>query len=265
MRSGFLVFGMLAVSCQSEQQARVQPEPSHGAKRAIFLDDAQTVPLTFVYIAPETFMMGSPPGEPGKKPDEAQHRVVISEGFWIGITEVTQAQWKAVMGSNPSQFAREGTLPVEQVNWDDCTNFLAAANKRVRAYGMRLEMPTEAEWEFACRAGSKGRWCFGDDEDQLRDYAWYSENSELTTHPVMQKKPNAWGLYDMHGNVYEWVKDDYEQYAVGAVDPVVINGNLYKVLRGGSWSSIALGLRSANRVSKLGTERGIGGLRVVAR
>ena len=128
----------------------------------------------------------------------------ITKPFYLGKYLVTQEQWQAVMGNNPSHF-KGPKNPVEQVSWDDCQEFLDKLNAKVRhATGGGFQLPTEAQWEYACRAGSTTRYCFGDDESQLGEYAWYNANSESKTHPVGEKKPNAWGLYDMHGNVWEW-------------------------------------------------------------
>ncbi|MFM7577062.1 MAG: formylglycine-generating enzyme family protein, partial [Microcystaceae cyanobacterium] len=129
-----------------------------------------------------------------------QHRVILQE-FYLGKYPVTQEQYQAVMGNNPSRFKDNPKNPVEQVSWDDAKAF---CQKLQELTGKSFRLPTEAEWEYACRAGTQTRYYFGDDESQLGDYAWYNANSDSKTHPVGQKKPNAWGLYDTHGNVWEW-------------------------------------------------------------
>ncbi len=135
---------------------------------------------------------------------------------------------------------------MEQVSWDDAQEFLGKLNLMEKTNTYRL--PTEAEWEYACRAGSTTRFCFGDEEAELEDYAWYEENSEGKTHPVGQKQPNAWGLYDMHGNVWEWCQDWYGDYPAGPVtDPRGPDTGEYRVLRGGSWGNDSRNLRSAVR------------------
>ncbi|MBI4570177.1 MAG: formylglycine-generating enzyme family protein, partial [Planctomycetes bacterium] len=166
------------------------------------------VTLRLVLRPAGTFLMGSPADETGRWTCEGpQHRVNVS-AFLMGKYEVTQHQWQAVMGSNPSEFTNAGLdAPVETVSWDDCQKFCEKA-------GLRL--PSEAEWEYACRAGTTTRYSFGDAESALAEYAWHDANSGGTTHPVGQKKPNGWGLYDMHGNVWEWCEDWYHDSYNGA-------------------------------------------------
>jgi formylglycine-generating enzyme required for sulfatase activity len=157
--------------------------------------------MSFVLVPAGTFLMGSADGEATERP---VHAVTIAQPFYLGTTEVTQAQWKAVMHENPS-FNQGDDLPVDSVLWNECEAFLARLNSSVG--GERFALPTEAQWEYACRAGSQAAWCFGDDEGVLSDYAWFEVNSADRTHPVAQKRPNAFGLYDMHGNVWEWCAD----------------------------------------------------------
>jgi len=151
------------------------------------------------------------------------------------------------MGSNPSHFNNGGDdCPVEQVSWDDAQEFIRKLNQKEGADNYRL--PTEAEWEYACRAGSTTAYCFGDDESRLKEYAWYDKNSDSKTHPVGLLKPNAWGLYDMHGNVWEWCQDWYGDYpSDAATDPIGATVGSYRVLRGGSWSYFARYCRAAYR------------------
>ena len=189
--------------------------------------------IEMVFIPAGEFLMGDP---------AAGHRVRISSPFYIGKYEVTQQQWQPVMGNNPSYFGG-ATKPVGQVSWDDVQKFLKKA-------GGGLRLPTEAQWEYACRAGSTGRFCFGDDEAALTDYAWFSSNTHRTTHPVGQKKPNAWGLYDMHGNVWEWCSDWYgEKYYEQSpfTDPQGPSTGRERVLRSGGWATTAAYCRSAYR------------------
>lgn len=212
----------------------------------------------FAQICPGTFMLGSPDSEPGRDSDEGpQHRVRISKAFELQTTEVTQSQWQAVMGSNPSSF-KGFDLPVEQVSWDDAQVFIAKLN--ALGDGYRYRLPTEAEWEYAARAGTTGPYA-GD----LGAMAWYDPNSGGTTHPVGTKAPNAWGLYDMHGNVWEWTQDWYGDYSASAVtDPVGPSSGSGRVNRGGGWRSGSQGCRSAARLYFSPDDRGsILGLRLL--
>ncbi|MBE3098193.1 MAG: formylglycine-generating enzyme family protein [Planctomycetes bacterium] len=188
------------------------------------------VTMRLVLIRPGTFMMGSPDSEKGHKADESpQHEVTISKPFYMGVTEVTQAQYEAVMGTNPSG-SKGPTNPVEKVSWHEASDFCRKLSQKT---GKTVRLPTEAEWEYACRAGSKTRFSFGDSDSALGDYASlvYKRN------PVGRKKPNAWGLYDMHGSVWEWCADRYDPYSSEAsTDPQgATSGGGGRVLRGGSW------------------------------
>ena len=204
-----------------------------------------SIGMKFVYIKSGDFMMGSPSNEPKRDSDEKQHRVTLTKGFYMGATEVTQGQWKKIMGNNPSRFKGDN-LPVEIVSWNDCREFIRKLNRQEG--GNKYRLPTEAEWEYACRAGSKTRFCFGDSDSRLGDYDWYRSNSSSKTHSVARKKPNAWGLYDMHGNVCEWCEDWKGDYPSGHVtDPEGPSDGSYWVFRGGCWSSGAGGCRSADR------------------
>jgi len=205
------------------------------------IDLGKGVSMEFVLIPAGSFDMGSPDSEKERDSDEgAVRKVQITKAFYMSKYEVTQDQYLAVMGRNPSQFSG-GNLPVEGVSWDEA---VACCGK----IGGRL--PTEAEWEYACRAGSETRFCCGDDLNYARlgEYAWYSGNSGSTTHAIGQKKPNSFGLYDMHGNVYEWCSDWFSAYAnAQAVNPVGVSSGRYRVCRGGSWFSDAGHCRSAYR------------------
>lgn len=209
--------------------------------------EASTIPelnLTMVPIPGGHFTMGSTFGEGNEKPAT---EVTIRRPYWLGRTEVTQGQWEAMMGSNPSNF--KGTnRPVEQVSWDDAMAFCRKLTERERAAGRLPEgyvytLPTEAQWEYACRAGTTGNYA-----GNLDAMGWYASNSGSTTHPVGQKQANAWGLYDMHGNVWEWCLDGYANYPGGNVtDPAAASPGSNRVDRGGSWSNSADNCRSAGR------------------
>ncbi|MBQ7188204.1 MAG: formylglycine-generating enzyme family protein [Kiritimatiellae bacterium] len=197
--------------------------------------------MRFRWCPAGTFTMGSPESEDGRDGDETQHQVTLTRGFWLGETPVTQKQWKSVMGDNPSVF-KGANLPVEEVSWNDCQEFIQKVNAALNC-GARL--PTEAEWEYACRAGTSG--AYGG-TGELDEMGWYDKNSGDKTHPVGQKKPNAWGLYDMHGNVWEWCSDWYGDYPSGSVtDPTGPSSGSSRVLRGGSWGCNARDCRSASR------------------
>jgi formylglycine-generating enzyme required for sulfatase activity len=210
-----------------------------------------TIGVKMVRIGPGSLMMGSTTGPGDERP---AHHVKLTKGFYMGVTEVTQAQWKSVMPNNRSRY--KGTdRPVENVTLEDCVEFCKLLTQKERAQGKLPEgaeyrLPTEAEWEYACRAGAKTKYSFGDSETELGDYAWYSENS-VRTQPVGMKKANAWGLFDMHGNVWEWCSDWYGSYSAGETeDPTgAPAGASYnkRVFRGGSWGSTAAYCRSAAR------------------
>jgi formylglycine-generating enzyme required for sulfatase activity len=190
----------------------------------------------FVLIPAGTFMMGSPEDEPGRFARETLHKVTISKPFYMQTTPVTQGQWQRVMGSNPSYFKGDDNLPVEQVSWNDVQEFISKLNKKEGKDKYRL--PTAAQWEYACRAGSSMMYWFGDDPIRLGEYAWYDENSGNVTHPVGRKKPNTWGLYDMYGNVWEWVQDwggsDCDYPSGHLTDPTGPSSGPSRVFRGGS-------------------------------
>lgn len=194
-----------------------------------------------VIIPAGSFDMGSNNGEANEKP---VHRVTIARPFAMGKTEVTQGQWKAVMGNNPSNFSSCGdTCPVEQVSWNDVQEFLKKLNAKT---GKQYRLPSEAEWEYACHAKGKQEYCGSDYVDRI---AWYSSNGGLTTHPAAKKQANAWGLYDMSGNVGEWVEDAYHDNYNGApTDGGAWPGDgANRVLRGGSWNYGPQGARAAYR------------------
>ena len=201
--------------------------------------------LAMVELPGGEFMMGSPDSDPDAS-EKPQHQVQVNS-FAIGKYPVTQAQYEAVMGTNPSHFKNNPQNPVEMVSWDDAQAF---CQKLSQITGKTYRLPTEAEWEYACRGGTTTRFYFGDDANQLGDYAWYDGNSQQTTHPVGQKKPNAWGLYDMSGNVWEWCEDNWhDNYKNAPKDGSawLIKDNYSQILRGGSWSVNPDSCRSADR------------------
>jgi formylglycine-generating enzyme required for sulfatase activity len=221
---------------------RVEKPKPVVVRPAVEREKRNSLGMRFVYIPPGSFMMGSPSGEAKRDKDETQHRVTLTRGYYMQTTEVTQGQWERVMGSNPSHFKNCGdNCPVEKVSWEDCQQFIRKLNGMEETRKYRL--PTEAEWEYAARSGTTG--AYAGDLDAM---AWYDNNSGSKTHAVGGKAPNAWGLYDMHGNVWEWCQDWYGDYPSGSVtDPAGANSSSYRVVRGGGWSRYAGGCRSADR------------------
>ena len=205
-----------------------------------------SIGMKFVLVEPGEFMMGSNETDNEKPP----HLVESTRPFYLGVFPVTQLEYQTVTGKNPSQFTGNTRLPAVNVSWNDAVTFcdrLGQLPGEVQ-HGTGYRLPTEAEWEYSCRAGSTGKWCFGDDESLLRDYGWFKGNSENRTHPVGEKKPNAWGFYDMHGNVWEWCSDRYGNYPTGVLtDPQGPTMGADRVLRGGGWRSLPADLRSVYR------------------
>jgi formylglycine-generating enzyme required for sulfatase activity len=201
--------------------------------------------IALVQVPAGSFRMGTDAADnPDLEHSRPVHAVTISHAFWMGKYPVTQAQWQAVMGTNPSNYQEAGlAAPVDKVSWDDCQRFVARLNGLQGQWVFRL--PTEAEWEYACRAGTAGE-AYG----TLDAIAWYADNSGGTTHPVGQKQPNAFGLYDMLGNVWQWCQDWYASTYPGggpATDPQGPSSGFYRVFRGGAWSVSATFVRSAYR------------------
>jgi formylglycine-generating enzyme required for sulfatase activity len=234
------------------------------------------IPPGYVRIEPGVFTMGSPAGEEGRVAGEVQHQVTITRAFLMKTTEVTQEEWQAVMGNNPSWFRARGAggacgvnCPVETVGWTeavDYVNRLSDAAGLARCYDanrafaglgcLGYRLPTEAEWEYAARAGTQTAYHTGvnsqtnncNNDPNLNLAGWYCGNAGRRTHPVAQKQVNAWGLYDMHGNVWEWVQDWYAAYPAGAAaDPIGPAAGVSRVVRGGSWEDTAMNARAAYR------------------
>ena len=210
-----------------------------------------SIGMKFSSISAGEFLMGSPVKEIQRCNDETQHRVELTKSFYLGVTQVTQDQYERVMGKNPSA-NKSPQNPVENVCWEDAVVFCRelSALPAEKAVGINYRLPTEAEWEYACRAGTTTAWMFGDLSDHLCDYCWFNENRnyEGTARPVGGKKPNAWGLDDMHGNVNEWCQDWYGEYPSGSVtDPTGPTSGSGRVTRGGSWFEDCWTCRSACR------------------
>jgi len=225
-------------------------------------EEGEGVTMEFVRIPAGEFMMGSPVGESGRSNNEEQrHQVKITEPFYMSITEVTQQQYIQIMWHNPSVFKDAGN-PAERMSWGGAMEFCRRLSKKT---GKEITLPTEAQWEYACRAGTDTRFSFGEDNQSLESYCWYKANSNQQSHPVATKKPNAWGLYDMHGNVQEWCSDRFDDpyYSRSlSIDPE--GPSILRVVRGGSHAHTGDFCRSASRRGSSSDNRsGVIGFRVV--
>ena len=253
------VTGVLHGACWADE-----PSSPRAPKAGDLLKNS--IGMQLVLIPPGKFLMGSPESERDRAKDEFQHEVQITKSFYLGIYEVTQAEYQQVMGSNPSYFDRKrvgqdtSRFPVEGVTWNDATEFCRRLSELAdeRAAGRVYRLPTEAEWEYACRAGTQTATSFGDRLDSTQanfdgnyPYNRAAKGPQLKrTATVGSYRPNAWGLYDMHGNAQEWCQDWYDDkfYASSsASDPLGPEQGVYRVFRGGSWRSPAVGCRSAYR------------------
>lgn len=259
------------------------PRSAVSAGKAFSADCGNGVKLELLPVPAGAFTMGSPSDEEGRFGNEAQAYVNITKPFWLGKTEITQAQWQAVMGNNPSFFKGDSNLPVECVSWNDAMDFCKKLTAKARAAGtlpanVEFTLPTEAQWEYACRAGTTSRFCFGDEESSLRVFGNYYDKSGdkkydaefrqknnwklspdttyddgfVETAPVASFRQNAWGFYDMHGNVWEWCLDYYDPTLSGGNDPcrATSGSGEYgsnRVYRGGSWFRPVRNSRSAYR------------------
>lgn len=231
--------------------------------------DDNGLKMKLVWCPPGNFTMGSPASEQHRDDDENQVSVTLTNGFWLGKYEVTQRQWKQVMRTSPwtengkaRENVKEGAdYPATYVSWKDAIEFLDVLTQQERAAGRlpegeKFTLPTEAQWEYACRAGAKVAtpYSFGSDESALSEYAWWgglngdgNAKDEPYAHRVGQKKPNAWGLHDIHGNVWEWCLDAYAEQLPGGTDPIITAGDSGSVQRGGSWFGVHLYCRTALR------------------
>ncbi len=223
----------------------ISAQPAASTARRVGDRFTNSLGMEMIWCPPGTFFMGSPEGEGGRSRIEVRHEVTLTKGFWMARHLVTQEQWEQVMGANPSHFKASGKdAPVESVDWQQATDFCAKLTQAEGAKGT-YRLPTEAEWEYACRAGTTGPYA----GSSLDEMGWYSADSKGKTHPVGQKAANPWGLQDMHGNVNEWCLDGYEENLGTApvTDPTAPNGAAIRVIRGGGWGNRARGCRSAFR------------------
>ncbi len=263
---------LIGVGCTSETFGEgvtaTKAARDAGAAGHITLDLGAGATMKLALVPAGSFLMGSKlsaaevarifKGKEERFTDEhPRHEVTISRSFYMGIHEVTQAQWRAVMGTEPWKGKISGkpgdSNAASWMDWHEANEFCRKLSEKT---GRKIALPTEAQWEYACRAGTSTVFCFGDDPSKLGDYAWYHDNSRKTgeayAHPVGRKKPNAWGLYDMHGNVWEWCRDWYAKdfYAKGKkVDPENATESKRRTVRGGSWHNSPLLSRSAGRNS----------------
>jgi eukaryotic-like serine/threonine-protein kinase len=271
----------LSAGCEGQRDAPSQPPPAHAEPTAEKMTPLPTAPsaivapsnavrppeassvvsavansvgMKFVLIPAGNFLRGSPDSDPDAIANEKpEHIARITKPFYLGVFEVTQAEYQRVMGYNPSFFTRSGpTAPVEKVTWEKAQEFCQKLSSLPEEQAARrvYRLPTAAEWEYACLAGARTRYCFGDDAGKLGEYAWFGEDWKSHTHPVGQKKPNAWGLYDMHGNVWEWCADYWtdDGYATSPrEDPRGARDGSGREDRGGSFGSAAADCRAACR------------------
>ena len=229
------------VNAPADDKAETSGERTSGTTKTITLPGGAKMEM--IWCAPGQFLMGSPLAERGRFDDEPQHQVTLTKGFWLGKYEVTQKQWESVMGDNPSKF-KDPDRPVESVSWEDCNAFIRRLNADL---GGVARFPTEAEWEYACRAGSSSA---VSGNGLLSDMAWYDANSGNETHPVGKNHANAWGFFDMHGNVLEWCYDWFGKFDAKATDPKGPSIGSFRVLRGGCWFFYARDCRSAYRLKR---------------
>jgi formylglycine-generating enzyme required for sulfatase activity len=270
-----------------KESTRARPAPeADTADRQLRMPDGAT--MTLIRVPAGQFLMGSAAGEPERAPDERQHRVILTHPFWLGRTEVTQRQWSAVMNRtlrDQHAFAQAGRRdgaesgqpppvegpehPIHHVSWDEATDFCRRINERESAdgripAGYGYWLPTEAQWEYACRAGSDGPFAAGGTLDEL---TWYERTAGAVAHPVATKAANAWKVHDMHGNVSEWCADYYGEYPdASVIDPLGPESGAYRVARGGRFADSAPLCRSARRSGVPGNRRYEGlGFRIALR
>ncbi|MFO0977815.1 MAG: formylglycine-generating enzyme family protein [Planctomycetaceae bacterium] len=224
--------------------------------------------IRMVWIAADRFTMGSPQDEKGNDANEGQVEVSLTESFWLGQTEITQGQWTQLMGTSPwhgKANVREGKdYPASFISWEDASSFVKKLNLNEHdsdslPNDWNYSLPTEAQWEYACRGGKKTAFSFGDDPVEFDAYGWSAENAfekgEPFSHEVGRKRPNEYGLHDMHGNVWEWCKDNFDARLPGGTDPLRDDGSPLRVNRGGGWNFATRWCRSASRLGDAADSR----------
>ena len=235
---------------------------SNVGKRSGEIRSENSVGIKMVWLSADSFTMGSPLDEKGRDAKEGQVEVKLTEGFWLGQTEITQSQWTELMGTSPwrgKSNVREGkNFAASFISWEDANSFVEKLNSKEHDSGAlpndwEYSLPTEAQWEYACRGGKKSAFSFGDDPSEFHIYGWSAENAfekgEAYSHEVGKKRPNEFGLHDMHGNVWEWCKDNFSAEFSGGTNPVIDNGGPLRANRGGGWNFATKCCRSASRLS----------------
>lgn len=244
----------------------VRPVPTEDERLTLSLPTG--IGLDFVWIPPGIFPMGAEETDPDREKDERYHVVTLTKGFWMGTFEVTNRQFRAFRPDHPSVGAADKTeitaddnKPAVAVDYHDAEAFCRWVSEQT---GWNVRLPTEAEWEYACRGGSKAAYSYGNDRTRLGEYAWYEENTDSGAQPVGRKRPNARGMYDVHGNVAEWVADWYADYPEGPqTDPAGPSTGSTRSYRGGSWGDPSAGCRCAARnAASAGEKSGSRGFRV---
>lgn len=237
-----LVLAALFMAAMAACQRQASNAPANQAPPTASPSVVELIPITnMIFVHAGSFLRTS------------NHLVTLTRDFYMGKYEVTQGEYSTVMGRNPSNFQGDSNRPVEKVNFSDALAYCTALTDREKQSGhlpatYSYRLPTEAEWEYACRAGTTNFYSFGDSAEVADQYAWTLENSDGTSHPVGQKKPNPWGFYDIHGNVWEWCQDWFAPYpSADLVDPVGPPSGKFKVFRGGSWNNAVELTRSRNR------------------
>jgi formylglycine-generating enzyme required for sulfatase activity len=250
------LYGEVIVNDSTPEPIRAAAAAAKAVKKRVVLGNG--IKLVLVWCPPGAFMMGSPATEKGRENGETLHKVTLTKGFWIGKYEVTQTQWQQVMGEKPTRFKGDN-LPMERVSWNDCQEFITKLNALMKEKGLAKDgvfrLPTEAQWEYACRAGTTSPLHNNKELSStygvchhLDEIGWYEKNSGRKTQPVGLKMPNAWGICDMSGNVWEWCNDRYGSYSSSSkTDPTGPSIGSSRVRRGSCWFSDARHCRSAVR------------------
>jgi formylglycine-generating enzyme required for sulfatase activity len=257
-----LLIMCFALSVLDGSLAAQQLPTSNVGKRSGEIRSENSIGIKMVWLSAGSFTMGSPLNEKGRDTNEGQVEVKLTEGFWLGQTEITQSQWTQLMGTSPwrgKSNVREGkNFAASFISWEDASSFVEKLNTKEHGFGLlpndwEYSLPTEAQWEYACRGGKKSAFSFGDDPSEFHTYGWSAENAfekgEAYSHEVGKKCPNEFGLHDMHGNVWEWCRDNFSAKLPGGTNPIIDNASPLRVNRGGAWNFATKCCRSASRLS----------------